>query len=780
MRLDRIELDRYGPLAGFSHDPTGGLEVLYGPNEAGKTLLLEGVCRLLAPDCGPQFANIDRVEREPVGRVTLQRNGEQEVYDGEDSLVADGPLTARHLRNIFVIRDSDLRLREEHAFYDSVTEQIGDLHTAELDALTADLKTQGRLTDRTLSLSSAAEHDDVATVRDDAAALAADLRSYVQEAREADIEEQERRRIQVQRELRQAREVRARQAIAETRHEHQELAETLSTYEDAVETLANAAVSEDEHERLQRLQRERRDAEREAERIESDLAELREERQSERERRRELESALEGFRARENTVSDVRDQLAAVDGDPVGQGRLLQFLAAIAVASTLGGGIAAGLGAGAVGLGLILLGVLAAGGWLAVHRRQAASERERAAVVAAAQTAALDVEEFSEVRQAVEAFEERRRELDREHEATAERVSHLDEAVAERVSDRDEATERASEAAAEIETILEGADEESVDAYEATVEEYQRLAGERDRAAAVLENRLPPSVDDATPGERIAAWEDALDALADEATAAIEEDPDVDRASVDPATVEPADYDPERLSTVRGRIQELEDEAAALESALDDHETRLEEFEQRMQAIRTTAVADGDLGLPARSLDGLLAAADDLEALVARIERQADVAREAIDVLESVRADEEAKIAALFGEDGRAGAIFDRITDGRYTAVRYDADERTLRVRRADGEWLVPAALSHATAEQLYLAARVSLAEQLLGHEPGFFLLDDAFLPADRDRLASGFEVLSDLAAAGWQLVYLTAKPEVGEEMVEAHDLPVRRLDERG
>lgn len=768
MRLESVRLDRYGPIAGFDHEPTGGLEVLYGPNEAGKTLLLEGICRLLAPESAALFGASERVERDPVGAIEVRRDGERMTADGDGGL-ADDHLTARHLRNVFVIRDSDLRLADEHAFYDSVTEQIGDLHTGELDALAEILKERGRLTDRTLALSTAAEHEEAGDVRDAAAGLAEEIRTYVAEARDAGIEEAERRRIRVARELRRVDEALERQDRAETLHAHRELSAHLETYREAVEALANAAVSADERERLQALGQERRDAEREVERLEDDLAETHAERQAERERLRELESELEGYRARESTVAEVRDQLVALDDDVSAPGadRLRRFAATMAVAGVIGGGVAAGLGARAVGGLALLVGLGAAGGWLWQSRRVAAAEREREALVAAAGTAALDVDGVGDVRAAVESFETELRRLDREREATAERVDHLDETVADLSEQRDAARERADAAAAERDGILDTADVADVDAYADAVAEQQALARERDQAAAVLESRLPPDVDDATPGERIAAWEAAIEAVVADLEEGDGEDHDVD----------PDDYDPERKANLEADRADLAAERADLEDALDEHEAKLDTFADRARDVYAEPFLDRRIELSARSLDGLAALATDCEHLVATVDREADVAREALDVLDAVRADEEAKIAALFGDDGRAGEVLAAITDGRYTDVRYDADDRTLRVRRADGEAFEPAELSHGTVEQLYLAVRVALGEELLGHDPGFFLLDDAFLPADDERLERGFGVLERLADAGWQIVYLTAKPEVGEGMVDAYDLPVRELD---
>jgi uncharacterized protein YhaN len=121
--------------------------------------------------------------------------------------------------------------------------------------------------------------------------------------------------------------------------------------------------------------------------------------------------------------------------------------------------------------------------------------------------------------------------------------------------------------------------------------------------------------------------------------------------------------------------------------------------------------------------------------------------------------------------------VFRRITDDRYTGVTYDAGDQVLRVHRDGRDPLTPRQLSHGTTDQLYLAARIGLADQLLGTEPGFFLMDDAFLPADRTRLRDGFEVLRDLADDGWQILYFTAKAEIGADLVDAHGLRCRTHD---
>ncbi len=760
MNLESIRLDRYGPLGGFEHDTDGGLEVLYGPNEAGKTLLLEGILRLLAPDGADAFDRLDRVDDDPVGTVVLSRSEDEITFEGEKMLADEVGVTARELRNVFVVRDSDLRLDGEHAFYDSVTDRIGDLHTSELDALRDELVEQGRLTPTRLDLASAEDHHDVSAVRDEASDLASEMRNYVETAESEDYDELEARLLSVRGELRSAEDELAAQQAAQEAHRHRQLAERLETYREATDALGAANVTEDDLERLKDHQRTVETATETIESLGVDLEERRGNVADLEGRLEEVETELQPLERRESEVSAVAD---AYGEAPVGDGaepgqQALWFAAGLAIAGVASGGLGAAVGAAPVGLAALLVGVLALVGWLVLYRRRRAHRRAAADLQSRASEAGLDVESVGDVPRAVTDFDDRLARLRRERDDLAEdlrlarsRLNDCEENLA-------EARERRDAARDQIDAFLADAGFESVAACEAAVEARQAAVTERQTANEILAGGLGEP-DAADPGERIDYWESAL-------------------AELEPGdAVDPDDFDEGRLADLEAAVAERSERKERLADELADHRDRLRAFERRVAGLVTEPFVEEDLTLSARTVAGIERTADDLERLVATVDREADVAREAIDVVETVRDAEQEKIADLFGGQGRAAEVFGRITDGRYTGVTYDAGAETLCVHRGDGETRRPAQLSHGATAQLYLAARVSLAEQLLGGEPGFFLLDDPFLPADHDRLHSGFDVLADLAAAGWQVLYLTAKREVGEGVVERLGLRRRRLD---
>ncbi len=109
--------------------------------------------------------------------------------------------------------------------------------------------------------------------------------------------------------------------------------------------------------------------------------------------------------------------------------------------------------------------------------------------------------------------------------------------------------------------------------------------------------------------------------------------------------------------------------------------------------------------------------------------------------------------------------LFSEITEGRYPAITYDSRSQEINILRKDENILTLEKLSKGTRDQLYLAIRVHLGQQLLKDETGFFVLDDAFLSSDKDRLAEQIKVLQNLAKQGWQIVYFTTREELANTL---------------
>ncbi|WP_415379337.1 ATP-binding protein [Halosimplex sp. TS25] len=317
---------------------------------------------------------------------------------------------------------------------------------------------------------------------------------------------------------------------------------------------------------------------------------------------------------------------------------------------------------------------------------------------------------------------------------------------------------------ADREAVVERAAEVGIEAYDPTEvrASIADLRDERESHTEVVQTntgvlRKWLDIDAEEPREVVDAAADALEARRAEI------DFDADR-----------EFTEEELEDARERAEAADERYEELEAALREHRRQLDRFAERTAEIRFESVCGEPLDLAVANLGALADLGDRLEGFVDAVETDADVSRAAAAVLEQMAESENEKMASLFA-DGEAADVFRRVTDDRYVDVGL-TDESRLAVELANGERLSPAELSRGTRDQLYLSVRVALGRRLMEGRDGFFLMDDAFLSADPQRLQRQAEVLGDLVDSGWQVVYLTCKPEAREALTEATDAGVTEL----
>jgi len=101
------------------------------------------------------------------------------------------------------------------------------------------------------------------------------------------------------------------------------------------------------------------------------------------------------------------------------------------------------------------------------------------------------------------------------------------------------------------------------------------------------------------------------------------------------------------------------------------------------------------------------------------------------------------------------GGYLARITDGRYGKVAVDRGTLGIAVWSEEkGGELAPGALSRGTADQVYLAARLSLVDIICGDRKPPLLLDDPFVTFDSRRLERAMELLRDFSRGRQVLLF--------------------------
>jgi len=200
------------------------------------------------------------------------------------------------------------------------------------------------------------------------------------------------------------------------------------------------------------------------------------------------------------------------------------------------------------------------------------------------------------------------------------------------------------------------------------------------------------------------------------------------------------------------------EEDAAYESALQE----LAAAEQRLIDVRhETGRVDERIAMMERSEDRARALSRQ-EKVMARL----DVAAEQWAVLTLCKAmlDETRRIYETERQPEvlrHASSFFKVMTSGRYVRVITPLDGSEIQVERADGARLSPSLLSRGTAEQLYLAMRLSLVREYAQHvEPLPVVFDDIFVNFDPDRARSSISAVRELCETH-QVLLFTCHPHL-------------------
>jgi uncharacterized protein YhaN len=124
----------------------------------------------------------------------------------------------------------------------------------------------------------------------------------------------------------------------------------------------------------------------------------------------------------------------------------------------------------------------------------------------------------------------------------------------------------------------------------------------------------------------------------------------------------------------------------------------------------------------------------------------------------------------------RAQEIFSALTGGRYTRVATPLGRFEPSVSDGTAVGKSPDRLSRATAEQLFLALRLSYIENLAGAHPALpVLMDDVLVNFDDLRRRAAAEVIADFAK-GRQVVFFTCHPATVEAFADVGECTMLEL----
>jgi len=188
LRIKELYVKRYGPLRDVSLEFNRGIQPIFGDNESGKTLLVDCIIKMLTgknKDLGSQF---NRVDEFPEGYLILEDNGKEIKVEKGNSLADYLSIEADEVRNIFVVREADLKVQDD--FYERVTDKLTGLRSQDIKKIIKKLREFGRLTEKE-NLSDDQFFGKPKSKKNKAEKLKEDVQKYIEEAEKEGVPELE-------------------------------------------------------------------------------------------------------------------------------------------------------------------------------------------------------------------------------------------------------------------------------------------------------------------------------------------------------------------------------------------------------------------------------------------------------------------------------------------------------------------------------------------------------------------------------------------------------------
>lgn len=161
MIIKRIKIDRYGPLNNIDLIIDTNFQPIFGINESGKTLILDFITKKLLGLHVSKDDILDRVDEFPEGFIVLFDGNEELKLERDVALTNYLPVTHDEIRNIFLIRDSDLKLYEEDKFYERITDRLTGIRSSDIRKIIKKTLEFGRLMPEKKELSNKAIYNKV-------------------------------------------------------------------------------------------------------------------------------------------------------------------------------------------------------------------------------------------------------------------------------------------------------------------------------------------------------------------------------------------------------------------------------------------------------------------------------------------------------------------------------------------------------------------------------------------------------------------------------------------
>jgi uncharacterized protein YhaN len=647
-RIKRLKIDHYGPLGDIDIELDEGLNVFYGRNESGKTLIVESLTKMLVDDSS-SFQGISRVKQQPTGMLTVEKDGEEIEASQEKLGSLFDNVNASDIRNAFIIRDFDLRLPEREndfgngSYFNEVTDRVLGSKTKKIEGIRDEIADINYLTNSTSDaiIENRKDSGHIREKKEKAEDLQEEIEDFLGEIRKKGFIQKYSRLDSIKRQIK--------------------------SKEEQIEKLEEAR-KQSKYREGQKLLEQLKEIEKQLNELEDEEKQL-EEAETLQEKAKNFEDIQISGYSFYRKVSIASGLLSAIS--------LLTVLAYPNPVSILSALI-----------------FFSAAGYAAYRYRQSdveleKNDREKEELIKKAISKDIHAESLHDIVEDVDRWRDDLK--NRQHELISER--------------------------GEITGTFKGdfnTDSENPKEWKNTLEEYRTEFEEVDQ-----------------------------------------------------------EYEEKSIRKYEEKVEELKNERDHIQKEIRDYNQQIQEYNSRISNTLVPEFIDDEVA-NIEVFEDLETGLSQLEEFTDSVEEMLTSSTQALEILEQIEKEEEDEFNKIFKDDSYAIEIFREATDGNYTDISYDKQSRKLKVERSDGKILSPEQLSQGTYDLLYMAVRLKLAKEILG-EPGFLVLDNAFVHSDLERIEREIKFLQKLEDNGWQIIYFTFRDDVKKQLEEVTE--VRNLE---
>ncbi len=748
MRFKRIEIDDYGPLQGWSLKDPGNFNLLFGRNEAGKTLIIEAIWKMLWKKHARKLRGAERVDEQPRGFLRLEVDGEDVRFPDIGNLDSKIDLTPELCRNTFIVRNSDLFIENEGDYFTQVTSRLTGLKSAEIDQIEEAVRQIALLTPGKLIFKDDAPSGKLKSRIENARKLREEIEGLLQRIKEKGWDELESELVSnieniqlLEQDLKELELARRRKMYEEGKEANEELKKL------AREISGLQEFSREQAAQWWELNSERRGKAKNLEKLSGE----------EKEFKAELKEVDEGLQQVESELNRLGKAKGVVDGEVLPDLKEMErkeqqlnekkkgenFLKNTGIVSliliVISGLLAAfvpemlnhSYAAGALGLAF---GVFS---WFRIYtlkKEEGEIANSLSRIKNNLQPFGISSEEKKDLVIAIEKLQQEYEEWESKKSNLGKRRSYAERRIQEISREQKDMQDRIEKIDQEIEEIKKNSSAEDLDQYKQKLKRKEDLKERETKLIYAL--------------QRIFQIRD--------------ENRDWDKLIEDYSQYQDQAPGQEYTEQVE---KEKEEKLVKLKEMQKEKDNELENFRKELKEIEREVnkeVFPEEEFIPCSTSLDLEEVKKKIDNFVNFHETSKERAKIVIDIFSEIKEEEEEKVSEIFS-DSRVGEIFAGITGGRYNQVSYDRESGEI-IAWEEGGKIIPARnLSGGAFDQLYLAIRVAMGEKILGEKTGFFILDDPFIKADQDRLKRLLGTIKELTTRGWQVLYFTCKNEVRE-----------------